>query len=162
MMAGSIQVRGARVDDVPCILGFIRELAEFERLSDRVLATEALLRDCLFGPHIYAEALIAELDGAAAGFALYFHSYSTFLARPGIYLEDLYVRAGARGHGVGLALLKAVAQLAVERGCARIDWAVLDWNIEAIRFYERIGARPESQWSLYRLTGDALSDFARR
>ena len=161
-MSGTIRIRPAVEGDVGQILTFIRELAVYERLADRVTANEQDLRKFLFGPRAYAESIIAELDGKPAGFALFFHNFSTFLARPGIYLEDLYVRESSRGHGVGLALLTCIAQIGVERGCARVDWAVLDWNTPAIEFYERIGARPESDWKIYRLAGDALAALARR
>jgi len=114
----------------------------------------------LFGPHPYAETLIAEDGGQAVGFALFFHNYSTFLARPGIYLEDLFVDESQRGKGIGRALLARLAAIAVERECGRLEWAVLDWNKDAIGFYERLGARPNSDWTVYRLTGDALSGLA--
>ena len=161
-MSGSIQIRAAAESDAGQILAFIRELANYERLADRVTANEEDLRRFLFGPHAYAESLIAELDGQPAGFALFFHNFSTFLGRPGIYLEDLYVREACRGHGIGLALLTRIAAIGMQRGCARVDWAVLDWNTPAIEFYERIGARPESDWKIYRLSGEALTALARR
>lgn len=123
--------------------------------------TEDVLVRNLFGPRPYAEALIAEQDGAAVGFALFFHNFSTFLGLPGIYLEDLFVVPGNRGGGVGRALLERLAQIAVERGCGRLEWAVLDWNRDAIGFYERLGARPNDEWTVYRLTGDALRALAR-
>ena len=161
-MAAQLRIRAAVAADVPVILGLIRELARFEKLLDQVSATEVDLHRGLFGARSYAEALLAEQDGEPAGFALFFHNFSTFLGRPGLYLEDLYVREPARGHGIGLALLAQVARIAVERGCPRLDWAVLDWNSGAIDFYERLGARPEVDWQLYRLRGDALAQLARR
>lgn len=152
-----MRIREATRDDVPLILAFIRELAEFERLADEVVATEEILRDTLFGASPRAEVLIAELDGAPAGFALFFHNYSTFVGRPGLYLEDLFVREAARGRGAGRALLARLAAIAIERGCGRLDWVVLDWNESAIRFYRRLGAVPCDEWTTYRLTGEALT-----
>ena len=143
------------------IAHLIRELAKFEKLEDDVVLTEELLRAGLFGPRPYAEAVIAEEESQPIGFALFFHTFSTFLARPGLYLEDLFVLADHRGRGVGRALLAHLAHLAVERGCGRLEWAVLNWNHEAIRFYERLGARPNSEWTVYRLAGEALSALGR-
>ncbi|TMB78583.1 MAG: GNAT family N-acetyltransferase [Chloroflexi bacterium] len=122
--------------------------------------TEEKLTDTLFGEHRYAETLIAEEDAQAVGFALFFHNFSTFLAQPGIYLEDLYVVPEHRGGGIGRALLERLAQIAVDRGCGRLEWAVLDWNQDAIRFYERLGAKPNSDWTVYRLTGEPLRALA--
>jgi GNAT superfamily N-acetyltransferase len=139
------------------IAQLIRELAEYERLEHEVSLDEGLLADHLFGPRPYIEALLAELEAGAAGFALFFHNYSTFLGRPGIYLEDLFVRPQHRGRGIGRALLERLARLAVERGCGRLEWAVLDWNRPAIGFYESLGARSNSEWTTYRLSGDALT-----
>jgi GNAT superfamily N-acetyltransferase len=153
-------VRHAVVNDVPLILQLIRELAEYERLSHAVSATEEGLRDHLFGARPAAEVIIGELNHRPAGFALFFHNFSTFLGKSGIYLEDIYVRPDARGRGLGTALLKHIAQLAVQRGCGRLDWAVLDWNEPAIRFYQRLGAVAMDQWTMYRLTGDALIRFS--
>jgi GNAT superfamily N-acetyltransferase len=153
----SLTLRPAERADVPLVLAFIRELAEYERLASEVVATEPLLDAALFGERRVAEALIAELDGAPAGFALFFPNFSTFLARPGIYLEDLYVRPPARGRGVGRALLAHLARLAVERGGGRLEWAVLNWNDPAIGFYETLGARRMAEWSVFRLTGEALA-----
>lgn len=155
-----LQLRPARRQDVPLILGFIRELAEYEKLSHQVVADEAQLAANLFGPHPYAEVLIGEVDGEPAGFALFFHNFSTFLGKPGIYLEDLYVRPAVRGTGLGKALLVELARLAVSRGCGRLEWAVLDWNEPAIGFYQRLGARPQDDWTGYRLSGAALTDLA--
>lgn len=152
-----LQIRAAVETDAPLILQLIRELAEFEKLSHEVVASEAALREHLFGPRPYAEVLIASVAQEPAGFALFFHNYSTFLARSGLYLEDLYVREAWRGHGVGTALLQAVRQLAVARGCGRCEWSVLNWNRRAIDFYEKMGAKPMSEWTVYRLSGEALS-----
>jgi GNAT superfamily N-acetyltransferase len=149
-------IRPATVSDVPTILGLIHELAVFEKLEHEFKTTEAELREHLFGPRPYAEVLIASLEDQPVGFALFFHNYSTFLSKPGIYLEDLYVREAVRAHGVGTALLEAVRHLAVERGCGRFEWSVLNWNKRAIEFYEKMGAKPMSEWTIYRLTGEAL------
>ena len=158
----TVGIRPATRADVPLILSFIRELAEYERLADAVVATEGALAESLFGDHPAAEVLVASLDDEAVGFALFFHSYSTFLARRGLYLEDLFVRPAARGHGVGRALLAALARVAVERGCGRLEWSVLDWNEPAIGFYRALGAAPMDEWTVFRLTGDALRDLAGR
>lgn len=146
---------------MPLIADLIRQLAKFEKLDDDVVLTEDLLMTGLFGPRPYAETVIAEDDALPVGFALFFHTFSTFLARPGIYLEDLFVLSDHRGRGIGRALLAHLAQLAVQRGCGRLEWAVLNWNQDAIRFYERLGARPNSEWTVYRLTGEALSALGR-
>ena len=156
------EIRPATEDDVPIILSLIRELAEYERLSHEVVATEGLLRESLFGERRGAEVLIACCKGAPAGFALFFHSFSTFLGRPGIYLEDLYVKPEFRGRGIGRALLTHLARLAKERGCGRLEWAVLDWNEPAIKLYKSIGAVPMDEWTVYRVTGDALETVATR
>ena len=156
-----VRIRPAVKADVPLILRFIRELAEYERLLHEVVATEEKLRDTLFGARPAAEVVIAEdADGEPLGFALFFHNYSTFLAQPGIYLEDLYVRPEARGRGAGRALLAHLARLAKERGCGRLEWWVLDWNESAIRFYRSLGAQPMSDWTVFRLTGDDLARLA--
>lgn len=157
----TLRIRAAQPADVPVIADLIRQLAKFEKLENEVVLTEELLVNGLFGPHPYAETVIAEEDGQPIGFALFFHTFSTFLARPGIYLEDLFVLAEHRGRGVGRALLAHLAHLAVERGCGRLEWAVLNWNQEAIRFYERLGARPNSEWTVYRLAGEALGSLGR-
>ena len=156
----SLHVRAARQDDCGTILHFIRALAEYEKLLHAVVATEATLMRTLFGPHPGAEVLIAEWNGEAAGFALFFPNYSTFLARPGIYLEDLFVLPQFRGYGIGLGLLRRLAQLAVERDCGRLDWSVLDWNEPAIRFYRDIGARALDDWTQFRLEGASLRQMA--
>lgn len=154
-------IRHGERADVPVIAELIRGLARFEKLEHEVTMTEEMLAANLFGPHHYAETLIAEDAGAPVGFALFFHNFSTFLAQPGIYLEDLFVIPEQRSRGVGRELLRELARLAVERGCGRLEWAVLDWNRDAIAFYERLGARPNSDWTIYRLTGQALSSLGR-
>ncbi|KQM68030.1 GNAT family acetyltransferase [Sphingomonas sp. Leaf17] len=153
-------IRPATPADMPTILRFVRELATFERAPDAVLATEAMLTDALFGPHPAAEAVIAETDGASLGFALFFHNFSTWEGRRGLYLEDLYVTPAARGRGIGKALLRHLAALAVARGCARFEWSVLDWNADAIAFYRSVGAVGMDDWTIQRLSGDALAAFA--
>jgi GNAT superfamily N-acetyltransferase len=151
-----ITIRPAAPADVPTILRFIQGLAEYEKLSHHCIATEEFLRRTLFGERTYAEVVIASCDGVDAGFALFFHSYSTFLALPGIYLEDLFVEPSFRGKGLGKALLRHLARLAIERDCGRLEWAVLDWNQPAIDFYKSLGAEPMEEWTTYRLTGEAL------
>ena len=155
-----LEIRFAAEDDVPLILALIRELAEYERLSHEVVATEETLRDSLFGERRVAEALLASVGGDPAAFALFFHNFSTFLGKPGVYLEDLYVRPKFRGSGVGRALLVRIAGLAKERNCGRLEWSVLDWNEPAIGFYRSIGASPVSGWTVYRVTGEALEELA--
>jgi GNAT superfamily N-acetyltransferase len=142
--------------DVPVILALIRELAEYEKLLHEVVASEESLRQALFAPRPMVECAVAWFGPTAAGFALFFHNFSTFLGRPGLYLEDLYVRPEHRGQGVGVALLKHLARLAVARGCGRMEWAVLNWNKRAIEFYERVGAVGVSEWTTFRLAGEAL------
>lgn len=154
-------IRPATPADVPTILQFVRELAEYERAPDAVHATEAMLADALFGPRPAAEAVIAEVSGAAAGFALFFHNFSTWEGRRGLYLEDLYVTPDARGKGAGRALLTHLAALAIERNCARFEWAVLDWNTPAIDFYRAMGAEALDEWRLRRVSGDALIALAK-
>ena len=156
-----ITIRPASETEVATILAFIRELADYERLAHAVTATEADLRATLFGAQRYGYALFACSDERPVGFAIYFFNYSTFLGRPGLYLEDLYVRPEARGRGVGRRLLAHLARLAVERGCGRFEWSVLDWNEPAIRFYRSLGAEPASEWTLYRLSGAPLEALAR-
>ncbi len=155
-------LRAATVADVPQILAFIRALAEYERLLHEVVATEDGMRHALFGSRPYAEVVLAEDEGVPIGFALFFHTFSTFLGQPGIYLEDLFVVPEARGRGVGRALLAHLSRVAVERGCGRVEWAVLDWNAPAIRFYDSLGARPNSEWTVYRLTDEPLAALAAR
>jgi GNAT superfamily N-acetyltransferase len=157
----TLAIRPAGRADVPLIAELIRGLARFEKMEDQVTMTEERLAANLFGERRYAETLIAEQDGDPVGFALFFHNFSTFLAQPGIYLEDLFVLPEHRGRGIGRALLKELARLAVERGCGRLEWAVLDWNRDAIGFYERLGARPNSEWTVYRLAGEALAALGR-
>lgn len=154
------RIRSATKDDVPVIADLIRGLARYEKLEHEVVMTEALLAAGLFGERPYAEVLLAEDGGRQVGFALFFPNFSTFLGRPGMYLEDLFVLPDHRGSGIGRMLLAHLARLAVERGCGRLEWAVLDWNREAIGFYERLGARPNSDWTVYRLAGEALTGLA--
>ena len=156
----TVKLREATVDDVPTIARLIRALSVYEKLENEVVMTEEKLHHNLFGDHRYAEVVLAEEDGVAMAFALFFHNFSTFLGRPGIYLEDLFVVPDHRGQGIGRDLLVHLAHLAVERGCGRLEWAVLNWNQEAIRFYERLGARPNSDWTVYRLAGEALVSLA--
>ena len=157
-----LRIRSAVADDVPLILSFIRDLADYEKLPHEVVATEELLRQALFGPRPFAEVIIATLGDEPVGFALFFHNFSTFLGLPGIYLEDLFVRPAARGQGVGRQLLVHLARLARERGCGRLEWAVLDWNEPAMKFYRGLGAIRKDDWTIFRLTGDALAKLAAR
>jgi GNAT superfamily N-acetyltransferase len=154
-------IRKARLEDVPLILRMIRALAEYEELSDAVTTTEDQLRDTLFERRA-AEVLLAYAGDEAAGFAVFFHNFSTFLGRPGIYLEDLFVRPEWRGRGLGTRLFARVAQLAVERDCGRMEWSVLDWNESAIGFYRNLGAHPMDDWTVFRLTGAGLTEVAAR
>lgn len=156
----SCTLRSATVDDVPLILGFIRDLADYEKLAHEVVATEESLRRTLFGAPPAAHVVIAEAGGQPAGFALYFFNYSTFLAKPGLYLEDLFVKPAFRGAGIGKALLLHLAKLANARGCGRMEWTVLDWNEPAIKFYESLGAERKLAWQICRLTGPALAQYA--
>jgi GNAT superfamily N-acetyltransferase len=157
----TLLIRPAEAADVPLIAELIRGLARFEKLEHEVTMTEERLAENLFGQHRYAETLIAEEAGVSVGFALFFHNFSTFLAQPGIYLEDLFVIPEHRGRGIGRALLRQLARVAVERGCGRLEWSVLDWNRDAVDFYERLGARPNSEWTVYRLAGEALNALGR-
>jgi GNAT superfamily N-acetyltransferase len=156
----TIRIERATERDVPLILSLIKGLAEYEKLAHEVTATEDKLRATLFGPRPAAEVVIAYADEAPAGFALFFHNYSTFLGQPGIYLEDLYVVPQSRGRGLGRRLLSHLAQIAVERNCGRLEWSVLDWNEPAIGFYRRLGARLMDEWSIFRVTGDSLRALA--
>jgi GNAT superfamily N-acetyltransferase len=158
--APGLRLRFAREDDVGVVQGFIRELVEYEKLAHEVVADEATLRGSLFGDRQVAEVLIAEYHNARVGFALFFHNFSTFLGRPGIYLEDLCVKPEARGRGIGKASLAKIARLATQRGCGRVEWWVLDWNRTAIEFYDSLGAVPMDEWTVFRLTGEALEDLA--
>ncbi|HZO19024.1 MAG TPA: GNAT family N-acetyltransferase [Gemmatimonadaceae bacterium] len=158
--SGTISIRFATVEDVPLILTLIRGLAEYERLASEAVVTGDGLRKSLFGERPQAEVIIAELGGQPAGFALFFHNFSTFLGKHGLYLEDLFVLPEFRGHGIGRALMARLARIAVERDCGRFEWWVLDWNEPAIGFYESLGARPMSDWTVYRLTGEPLARLA--
>lgn len=154
------RLRRATIEDCPIILGFIQELADYEKLAHEVVATVATLEETLFGDKAYAEVVIGEYQEQAVGYALFFHNFSTFTGRPGIYLEDLYVQPTMRGKGFGKSLLSYLAKLAVERNCTRVEWSVLDWNEPSIQFYRSIGAIPMDGWTVQRLHGDALSSFA--
>ncbi|HEY6133455.1 MAG TPA: GNAT family N-acetyltransferase [Rubrivivax sp.] len=158
----SATLRPARAADVPAIVGLIRELAVFERLEHLVVVTPESLQPQLFGPRPAAEALVGEVGGKVVAFALFFTNFSTFLGKPGLYLEDLYVQPAHRGSGLGRALLQRLGALAVERGCGRFEWSVLDWNEDAIGFYRKMGATVMPDWRICRLTGDALATFASR
>jgi GNAT superfamily N-acetyltransferase len=149
-------LREARPEDIPAIVELIRELADYERAPDECHAEAELLRQHLFGPQPFAEALVAERDAAVCGFALFFHNYSTWLTLPGLYLEDLYVKPEVRGLGIGKALLVRLAEIAVSRGCGRLEWSVLTWNEPAIGFYRSLGAVPMEEWRVYRLAGPSL------
>ena len=157
----SIQISQVRPEDVSVLLSFVRELAEYEKLEHLAVATEADFRQALFGDRSTVEAVIARVDGEPAGCAIFFANFSTFLGKPGLYLEDLFVRPAARGAGVGRELLRHLARLAVERGWGRVEWAVLDWNESAIGFYKKLGATPLDDWTIFRVTGDALHKLAR-
>ena len=159
-MDQSIRLALASEKDIPLILRFIKELAEYEKLSKECIATEELLHKSLFGKVRYAEVLIAHYGNEPAGFAIFFHNFSTFLGRPGMYLEDLYVVPHLRGKGIGKALLARVARTAKERGCGRFEWSVLDWNEPSIAFYKKLGAVPLSDWTVFRVTGKALDNLA--
>ncbi len=156
-----LRICAASPSDVPLILGFIRKLAEYEKLSDEVVADETILRASLFGQRPAAEVLLAYVGDRAVGFAVFFHNFSTFSGRPGIYLEDLFVEPAHRGRGIGKAMLVHLAQLAVERGCSRLSWAVLDWNQPAIDFYRKLGAKPLDDWTIFRLSGPALENLGK-
>jgi GNAT superfamily N-acetyltransferase len=160
--SGATDVRIVRATEreVPVILQMIRDLAEYERMAGEVVATEAGIRESLFGARPDAEVIIAYAGGQPAGFALYFHNYSTFLGRRGLYLEDLFVKPSFRSRGIGKRLLVELARIAVERGCGRFEWSVLDWNEPAIGFYKGLGAQPMDAWTIFRVTGDALTRLA--
>ncbi len=154
------KIRTATEDDVPQIFQFIRDLAEYEKLAHAVVATEEILRETLFGQPRSAEVLFIEEEGVPVGFALFFHNFSTFIGRPGLYLEDLFVKPEKRGCGYGKALLARLAAIAVERKCGRFEWAVLDWNEPAISFYKSLGAQPVDEWTIFRVTGEPLRALA--
>jgi GNAT superfamily N-acetyltransferase len=156
----TLSIRAATIDDLDLVIGFIRALADYERLADAVVLDRTLLGCHLFGDKPMAEVLIGEIDGVARGFALFFHNFSTFEGKPGIYLEDLFVEPEARGSGLGKALLARLAQLAIERGCARLEWSVLDWNEPSIAFYKALGATPMDEWTVFRMDGEALVTLA--
>jgi GNAT superfamily N-acetyltransferase len=158
----TLTIRPATPDEIPLVLQFIRELAAYEHLETHVVASAADLSAALFGARPYAEVVFACLEGAPVGFALFFHNFSTFLGKPGLYLEDLFVRPQARGRGIGRRLLVWLAQEALARGCARLDWAVLDWNTPSIGFYHRLGAVALDEWTTFRVSGTALSALAQR
>ncbi len=153
-------IRPATVDDAPVILSLIKGLAEYEKLSHEVIATEELLRDTLFGARTVAEIILGDYDGEPVSFALFFHNYSTFLGRPGIYLEDLFVKPEMRRRGFGKVMLAYVAYLAKERQCGRLEWSVLDWNEPALKFYKSIGAVPMDEWTVHRVTGEGINRLA--
>ena len=159
-MNSDCTIKFATIDDVPLILKFIKELADYEKLLHEVVATEEILRETLFGEKARAEVVIAYYKNEAIGFALFFHNFSTFLGRPGIYLEDLYVKPEMRGRGFGKALLGYLAKLAKERNCGRLEWWVLDWNKPSIEFYKSIGAKPMDEWTVFRVTGKELTELA--
>ena len=159
-MSPTVTIRPAQSHEMGVVLGFIRELALYERLEGQCMASEAQLATALFGARPYAEVVFACLDGTPVGFALFFHNFSTFLGKPGLYLEDLFVRPAARGLGIGKRLLVWLARTALERGCARLDWAVLDWNEPSIGFYHRLGGVALDEWTTFRLTGAALERLA--
>jgi GNAT superfamily N-acetyltransferase len=161
-VSDAVQIRSAAPADVAVILKMIRDLADYEKLADQVIADEALLKESLFGARPAAEVLLAFAGDEPVGFAVYFHTFSTFLARHGIYLEDLFVVPSWRAKGVGKQLLARVAEIAVERGCGRMEWSVLDWNEPAIGFYKKLGARPMDEWTVFRLTGETLQAFGTR
>jgi GNAT superfamily N-acetyltransferase len=156
----NFEIRTITEADLPVILSLIRELAEYEREPDAVVATVAGLREVLFGPQRSAEVLLALEAGEPVGFAVYFYNFSTWLGRPGLYLEDLFVRPSMRGKGYGRALLERLALIAKERGCGRMEWAVLDWNEPAIQFYKKLGAEPMKEWTVFRLTQEEIAKLA--
>jgi GNAT superfamily N-acetyltransferase len=157
---GDLKIRAATEADVPVILSFIRQLAEYERLSHEAVMTEEILRESLFGPRPFAEVLLGYAGDQPVTFAVFFHNFSTFLARPGLYLEDLFVIPEMRGRGYGRAMLVELARIARERKCGRFEWSVLDWNEPAIGFYKKLGAVPMDEWTVFRMTGKSLKDLA--
>jgi GNAT superfamily N-acetyltransferase len=160
-MSNHLTIRPATPNDVPLILDLIRELAVYEKLAHEVVASEAILTETLFGNPRYAEVVIARYDGLPVGYALFFHSFSTFLGRPGLYLEDVFVQPTMRGKGIGKSLLVYLARLAVERKCGRFEWSVLNWNEPSIGFYKSLGAKSMDDWTVYRLAGESLEQLAK-
>ncbi len=161
-MNKTFEIKPATINDVPLILSFIKELADYEKLLHEVVATEAVLTETLFGKQAHAEVVIGYYNQQPASFALFFHNFSTFLGRPGIYLEDLFVKPEYRSKGLGKQMLAYLAKLAQERNCGRLEWWVLDWNEPAINFYKSIGAKPMDEWTVHRVTGDALEQLAKQ
>jgi GNAT superfamily N-acetyltransferase len=160
LLVSDFQISAATEKDVPVLVSFIRQLAEYERLSDQCIVTQEVLRESLFGRRRVAEAVIGYFQDRPVGFALFFHNFSTFLGRPGLYLEDLFVTPEMRGRGFGKALLVHLARLARDRGCGRFEWSVLDWNEPSIQFYKNLGAVPMDDWTIYRVSGEALARLA--
>lgn len=158
-LSPDFEIREGTLSEIPTILTFIKELAEYEKMSDDVVANEKLLKEHLFGEKKSAEVVIAYYQNKPVGFALYFYNFSTFLGRPGLYLEDLYVRKQMRGNGFGKALLKHLAKIATKKKCGRMEWAVLNWNEPSIQFYKSLGANPMNDWTVYRVTGNALKEL---
>ncbi|MBX3708598.1 MAG: GNAT family N-acetyltransferase [Gammaproteobacteria bacterium] len=159
-MNSIFQMKSATVNDIPLILSFIKELADYEKLPHEVLATEEVLRESLFGEKPVAEVLLGYLNDEPVSFLVFFHNFSTFLGKPGLYLEDIFVRPEARGKGIGQKMLAYLAHLAQARNCGRMEWSVLDWNEPAINFYQRLGAKPMSEWTVYRVTDNELNELA--
>lgn len=159
-MSNEFEIRFATVNEVPLILSFIKDLAKYEKLQHEVTATEATLKETLFGETAHAEVLIGYLSNSPISFALFFHNFSTFLGKPGIYLEDLFVKPEVRGQGIGNKMISYLANLATERNCGRLEWSVLNWNETAIGFYKRLGAKPMDEWTGYRITGKELDILA--
>ncbi len=159
-MNKTFEIKLATINDIPLVLAFIKELAEYEKLLHEVVATEDTLREALFGTKAHAEVIIGYLDGTPISFAIYFHNFSSFVGRPGIYLEDLFVKPIVRGKGIGQKMLAYLAHLAKSRNCSRLEWSVLDWNDTAIGFYKHLGAKAMDDWSVYRVTNQALDDLA--
>jgi GNAT superfamily N-acetyltransferase len=156
-----LTLRFATVEDIPVILEFIKELADYEKLTHEVVATEEKLKESLFGERPIAEVIIADYLSNPVGFTLFFHNFSTFLGRPGIYIEDIFIRPEHRGIGIGRTILVYLAKLALERDCGRLEWSVLDWNINAINFYNELGAQAMDEWTVFRITRDTLSDLSK-
>ncbi|KAA3598731.1 MAG: GNAT family N-acetyltransferase [Calditrichaeota bacterium] len=161
LINSEFEIKFAKAKDIPIILNFIKDLAKYEKLENEVVATEQSLHDTLFGKKTFAEVLIASESGVEVGFALFFHNYSTFLGKPGIYLEDLFVKEEFRGKGYGKALLTKLAKITVERNCGRLEWSVLDWNEPSIKFYKKLGAVPMEGWTVFRVDKDSLLNLAK-